>query len=324
MARRFSFACRLNSFKARPELFSWEYGPGDTRDLIRRAATVAGLDSIVFNYPEHFGKSTIDQVRAAVAATHLAVRGINLRYPEPQFAVGAFTHPDPDVRQAAIRLTCDAVDVCRALGAHHVMIWLGNDGYDYPFQMDYAQAWDWEVDGIRAVADYAPDMRISIEYKPAEPRRFSLLPDVGTTLLAIQACNRSNLGVALDFCHLLMAKENPATAAALCIRHNLLYGLHLNDGYGALDDGLMVGAVNLMQTVELLYHVCKSDYDDIIYFDTFPVREDPVQECAANIRRLEQIVKVAARLDELDVDAALARQDGLAAAAALWEALFPA
>lgn len=323
MARQFSYACRLNSFKARPELFSWEYGPGDVRDIVRRAAAVAGLDAIVFNYPEHFVTTTVDEVRAAVAASPLTVRGVNLRYPEPQFADGAFTHPDPAVRQAAIRLTCDAVDACRALGADHVMIWLGNDGYDYPFQMDYAQAWDWEVDGIQAVADYAPDLRISIEYKPAEPRRFSLLQDVGTTLLAIQECDRSNLGVALDFCHLLMAKENPATAAALCIRRNALYGLHLNDGYGALDDGLMVGAVNLMQTVELLYHVCKSSYDDIIYFDTFPVREDPVQECAANIRRLERIVDVAARLEQQGVDAALARQDGLAAAAALWEALFP-
>ena len=324
MAQRFSYACRLNSFKARPELFDWRYGVGDIRDIVRRAASVAGLDAIVFNYPEHFVKSSLAELRAAVADTRLTVRGVNLRYPEPQFANGAFTNPDPALRQAAIQLTCDAVDACRSLGARHVMIWLGNDGYDYPFQMDYARAWDWEVAGIQAVADYAPDMRISIEYKPAEPRRFSLLQDVGTTLLAVKECSRPNVGVALDFCHLLMAKENPATVAALCIRQGLLYGLHLNDGYGALDDGLMVGSVNLMQTVEIIYHVYKSTYDDIVYFDTFPVREDPVQECAANIRRIEQIVAVVARMEQHGVTAAMASQDGLGAAAALWEALFSA
>lgn len=324
MSPRFAYACRLNSFKARPDLFQWEHRPGDIRDVVRRAGLVKEMNSIVFNYPEHFVEQSTAGLRDAVARTHLTVRGINLRYPEPQFSEGAFTNPSAELREAAVRLTCDAVDACRELGARHVMIWLGNDGWDYPFQMDYSQAWAWEVEGIRAVADYAAQagdgMRISIEYKPSEPRRFSLLADVGTTLLAVEECGRENVGVALDYCHMLMAGENPATSAALCIRKGLLYGLHLNDGYGALDDGLMVGSVTLPQLTELMYHVCKSDYDDIVYFDTFPLREDPVQECAANIRRLEEVIAVVDRLDGCGAAQALADQDGLAAQQSLWKA----
>ena len=46
--------------------------------------------------------------------------------------------------------------------------------------------WDWEMDGIREVAEHDPECLISIEYKPNEPRSYSLLPDCATTLLAIR------------------------------------------------------------------------------------------------------------------------------------------
>lgn len=321
MGARYRVANRLNSFKARPELFDWRYGVNDIRDLVRRASLVKGLDAVVFNFPEHLDKVSIEEIKQAVAETQLEVRGVNLRYPEPLFTNGAFTNPDPEIRSAGIRLTCDAVDACRQLGANHVVIWLGNDGFDYPFQMDYGQAWAWEVAGIQAVADYAEDIQISIEYKPSEPRRYSLLRDVGTTLLAIRDCDCTNLGVTLDFCHMLMAGENPATAAALCINQGLLYGIHLNDGYGQLDDGLMIGSVNLAQTLELIYQVTHSAYDDVIYFDTFPVREDPVRECEANIQRLAWMVRTTEALDRAKVQDALRRQDGLHGMQSFWEAI---
>ena len=56
-------------------------------------------------------------------------------------------------------------------------IWLGQDGFDYNFQLDYGQAWEWEIEGIREVAEHDPECLISIEYKPDEPRAQSLLRD---------------------------------------------------------------------------------------------------------------------------------------------------
>ena len=44
----------------------------------------------------------------------------------------------------------------------------------------------------------------------------------------------------------------------------------LNDGYGKWDNGLMVGAVHPIQTVELLVELERSGYDGALYFDTFP------------------------------------------------------
>ncbi len=79
------------------------------------------------------------------------------------------------------------------------------------------------------------------------------MPERGDELLAIREIDRPNLGVTLDFAHVLFADEMPAFAAALVARHSRLLGVHLNDGYGKRDDGLMVGAVHPIQTVELLY-----------------------------------------------------------------------
>ena len=94
-----------------------------------------------------------------------------------------------------------------------------------------------------------------------------------------------NLGVTLDFAHVLFADEMPAYSAALVAKHSKLLGVHLNDGYAKRDDGLMVGAVHPIQTLELLYVLNRVGYDGAIYFDTFPDTTglDPIGECEANI-----------------------------------------
>jgi len=321
MSHAFPYSSRLNSFKARPDLYSWQAGPQHTADLIRRAGQVERLASVELNYPEHFTHCSVDQVRAAVDETHLSISGINLRYDAARFMDGGFTNPQPEKRQEAIRITREAIDVCRSVGGAHVTIWPAYDGFDYPFEVDYAQLWDWEVAAIRAIAVYAEDLRVSIEYKPGDPRRFSLLSNIGTTLLAI-AESKTRMGVTLDFSHMLMAGEQPALAAALCIRRQRLYGIHLNDGYGQLDDGLLVGSVHPMQTAELLHYLIQANYDDVIYFDTFPLREDPVAECAANIERVEWLTQRLCIMDQADLSAGIIQQDGLGNSRLAWEALF--
>lgn len=318
--RKFTYSTRLNSFKARPELYAWKKGPGDITDLIARAATVPGLDSIELNYPEHFVTCTPQQAASFVTGTHLRISGINLRYPDAAFRDGIFTNPSAERRAQAVELTKKAVDVAAEMGSSHVVVWLAQDGFDYPMQMDYARAWEWEVAGIRAVADHRPEMAVSIEYKPVDPRRASLVPNLGLTLAALDECRRPNLGVTVDFCHALMAQERPAMAVALALHRGLLQGVHLNDGYGQLDDGLMVGSVHLPETLELIYYLLKFEYNRVVYFDTFPLREDPVAECARNIRTVNAMVEVLERVDEAALRDAFQRQDSLPVARLLWEA----
>ena len=72
------------------------------------------------------------------------------------------------MRREAIDLTKRGIDAAHAMGVHLMTIWLGQDGFDYNFQIDYAESWDREIAGIREVAEHDPDCLVSIEYKPDE------------------------------------------------------------------------------------------------------------------------------------------------------------
>lgn len=312
MTLRPNFATRLNSFAVR----TVDGGRPPPAELIRRAGTVGGLSSIDLNYPDHVTGMPMAELRGHVADAGLAINGLAMRYySDPAFKAGALGHADAQVRQKALDLTLHGVDATAEAGADLLTVWLGEDGFDYPFQVDYAAMWQRVADGLRAVADRTPEVRIAIEYKPDEPRARALLGDIGTTLLMIHDIARDNVGVCLDFAHLLYAGEQPAFAAAMAAHHARLYGLHLNDAYGARDDGMMVGSVHAAQTLELLYTMDRAGYEGAIYFDTFPDAAglDPVEECRTNImvarRMLEMVETLRGRND---LNEALARHDAIA------------
>ena len=311
------FATRLNSFATRPELFWPERsGKPGTIELLRRAATVRGLNAVDLNYPDHLVGLEAPEVARRAADLGLGLEGFAMRYySDPAFKAGAFTHPDPAVRRRAIDLTRSGIDAVAASGGRLMTVWLGQDGFDHPFAADYAALWAMEIDGLREVASHNPEIPISIEYKPDEPRARALLGDVGTTLLAIREVGLPNLGVTLDFAHVLYAGEQPACAAALVARHSRLLGLHLNDAYGGRDDGLMAGSVHTTQTLELLRQIRRDGYAGAIYFDTFPDTSglDPVAECEANIATVQRMLALVERLDaDNALGEALARQDAVA------------
>ena len=306
------FAARLNAFKIGADT----YWPGKnkvtTTDLLARAAT-AGLTAADLNYPDHFVEDSASDLTRALDENGMVLNGMAMRYyTDPGYKLGAFTHPDASVRKAAIEETKRGLDVLAEMGGNLMTLWMGQDGFDYSFQMDYARAWDDSIAAIAEVADHNPAIDIALEYKPNEPRAFALMPDAATTLLAIGEIGRKNTGVTLDFAHVLYADEMPAFAASLVARHSRILGVHLNDGYGKWDNGLMVGAVHPIQTVELLVELERSGYDGALYFDTFPDHSglDPVAEARTNIEVAMRLRATAARLiADVDLQAAIARQD---------------
>jgi sugar phosphate isomerase/epimerase len=321
--RPIRYAARLNSFKngadadaTRPQVFG----------LLARAAKVPGLNAVDLNYPDHLEGVELPALKKHLDSLGLSINGLAMRYySEPGFKLGAFTNPDPNLRRTAIDQTKRGIDRMRELGGSLMTLWMGQDGFDYSFQVDYRQLWDWTMEAMAQVADHATQVEISIEYKPNEPRSFSLMPDIGTTLLAIHEIGRKNVGVTLDFAHVLYADEMPAYAAALAARGSRLFGVHLNDGYGKRDDGLMVGAVHPIQTIELLYVLDTIGYDRAIYFDTFPdvTGLDPVAECGANIQAVEAMRGVVRQLKgDNRLSAAIASQDAVTSNSIIRNAIY--
>jgi sugar phosphate isomerase/epimerase len=300
---RYRFATRLNSFRTSPDRSIVE--------LITRVGSISGLSALELNYPQHFRGAGHDEIPTAARASGLTITALSLRFDDPSFAQGAFTSPDAQSRQRAIRLAQEAVDLASEFGVPHVNLWMAHDGWDYPFEVDYARLWEDEIDGFRNVAAHNPNLRVSVEYKPLEPRRTSLVAGMSDALLAVRDVGLPNFGVQIDFCHSLMAREQPAAAAAMALREGRLFGVHLNDGYGPADDGLMVGSVHPWQTLELLWYLRCFGYNGTIYFDTFPERIDPAGECAANLRAMRRFERILDRLDGYDLAALQARHDAL-------------
>jgi sugar phosphate isomerase/epimerase len=301
------YATRLNAFKQK----------GDTvAQMIAAAGRVGGLDAADLNFPDHFDHHQPAELSRILGDNGMALNGLAMRYyTEDAFRLGAFTHPDAGVRRAAIDLTKRGIDACAQMGGSQMTLWMGQDGFDYSFQADYARMWDDTVAAIAEVADHNPQIDIAVEYKPNEPRAHALMPDMATALLALDEVGRANTGVTLDFAHMLYAGEIPARAAMLAARRSRILGLHLNDGYGKRDDGLIAGSVHPVQVVELLVALNRAGYDGIIYFDTFPDHSglNPVDEARANIRMTDRLVDLAARLaDDPALAAAQGRQDGAA------------
>lgn len=322
------YAARLNAFK----IGASKKWPGRNRittlDLLERAASVPGMNAADLNYPDHFDGLTLPEMGDALQRFGVSLNGLAMRYyTEPEFKLGAFTHPDKQVRRAAIDLTKRGIDSGRELDCKLMTLWMGQDGFDYSFQGDYARMWDHTIEALQEVAAHDQQTEIAIEYKPNEPRSYALMPDVATTLLAIKEAGSANLGVTLDFAHVLYADEMPAHSAHLIARHSKLLGVHLNDGYGKRDDGLMVGSVHPVQTVELLVELMRQNYTGAIYFDTFPDHSglDPETEAATNIQVVERLKAVAANLaKDATLAAAIIRQDAPASHAIVSRALFGA
>ncbi len=275
------------------------YGPPvATLDLIAEAAT-SGIVGLDLNYP--FPEPDLDgkSVAAAMAEHQLASVCITPAIYTRRFARGAFTNPDPSVRRAAIDLAHEAVALAKELGAPYVKFWPGQDGYDYPFQCDYATYTRLATEGIASVARNFPDIEFGIEYKLKEPRNHLFWSGAPRTLLAIEQMGLDNVGIVIDFGHSLFAKENPAEMLHLVHGAGRLIDIELCDNYREWDDDLLPGALHLPETLEFLAAVASIGWDRPLKLDLFPYREDAagaVREAIATLRALDE------RCERLDLD----------------------
>jgi xylose isomerase len=297
------------------------YGPSRTTlEAIELAGQVGDLSVVDLNYPFTPGVG-LDEVRDALAANGLEAIGITPEIYLRRHSRGAFTNPDPEARKSAMALMHEAADVVRQIGADYVKIWPGQDGWDYPFQVNHRDLWRMAVDGMRELAGAHPDLRFAIEYKPREPRVKMTWDSAARTLLGIEQIGLDNVGVLLDFGHSLYGGESPADAAQLIIDAGRLYGMDVNDNLRGWDDDLVVGSVHLIEILEFFHVLRQNDWDGVWQLDQFPFREDSVDAARTSIRTLKALHRA---LDRLDVDAlaeAQAKQDAMAAQRIVQDAL---
>ena len=293
------YATRINSFLRTDRT---------VEEALAEIGRIEGVDYVDINYPEHLQGMTPEHMGTVLRKNGLSLNAVNLRF-RNAFLAGAFDNPDIALREEAVRICREAADICEQLDGQQCIVWLGFDGFDYSFQKDYVQSWQWLVSCFREVCR-SVRCRVSVEYKPYEERVFAMIDSWGTAWKLIHDVGCDNFGMTLDFCHMLMKKENPAFAAALLLEENKLFGIHVNDGEGSTDDGLIVGSVHPWKTMELFYYLMKYDYQDVIYFDTFPKREDALAECRLNRQICGAIEKKLEQTGLERIGALIGRPDG--------------
>jgi xylose isomerase len=300
-------------------------GYGEPRtivDAIELAGRVRDLSVVDLNWPYFGGDFSDEQVGAALDAAGLGVIGITPEIYTRTFAKGAFTNPDPGVRREAHDLVTRAADVVRHFGASYVKLWPGQDGWDYPFQVDHGALWKNSIDGVGQLASENPDLRFVIEYKPREPRVHMSYGSVARTLLGVEQIGLPNVGILLDFGHAMFGGESPADSAQLAIDHGRLFGMDVNDNFRQWDDDLVAGTIHPIELFEFFYTLRKNGWEGVWQLDQFPFREDSI---AAADHAIDFLKAAHRGLDVLDVDALRAaqeRHDAVGALAIAQKALF--
>lgn len=298
------------------------YGPSrSTEEMLDAAAQVQGLTYLDINVP-----FATDSLNAHDVKTMLDDRGLKCRATTPhiymrEYARGAFTNPDSELRLRTRYRVEEAVEAAAVLDAGYVKFWPGQDGYDYPGQVDYEEIWGYTVNAMREICEKHSDVQFAIEYKPKEPRVRMTLANAPKTLLAIQETGVDNLGIVMDFGHSLMAGESPTESLLMINRYGKLVSAELNDNWRDWDDDLPVASVHLFETMEYLLALRSIEWQDPLLLDQFPFRENPVAAVARSIETIEMLSEACARVDGAELAEAQSRQDALTVQRIYWNAL---
>lgn len=289
----------------------WAFGPcgdrfltdgyrpeADVEEVVRKVATIEDLSGIEVGYPGDVNEGNLHSFKEVLKETGLEISmvGVDLTG-DRKWKNGSLSSRNPEIRKEAILVCNSGIETAKELKCDLLNIWLGQDGYDYPFQSNYPKAWELLVDSIAEVAETG--VKVCLEYKPKEPRTHSYIATVGKALLIINEIGKENVGVTIDVGHALDAYESMAESVVLCMRAGKLFHLHLNDNYRLWDDDMIVGSVHTIEYLELMYWLEKMGYNGWYSLDIFPYREDPLEASKESIENLKAFSKL---LDKIGRD----------------------
>ncbi|MDX6425379.1 MAG: xylose isomerase [Gaiellaceae bacterium] len=328
----------------RTSLGIWALGPMITRfvpagyqpersepvaDKVHRAVSGLGelIDDYEFHYPGELNRDNLGAVRSALDGRGIYAIASGLHV-DSRFGKGGLTALDDAVRDQALGLSLEAADLCGEVGAQ-MIIWPGGEGYNYPFQVPYAEVWARLVDGVGQVAERLAShgRLLFLEHKNSEPAMKILMRNIGMTLHVIhklRGLGITNVKVNMDWQHLLMNGEHLPEYAALLAAEDLLGHQHANSGWGTFDDDNMVGATAFMETVELALELRRVGYGtngERLGFDLYPYTEDQVAAVKRSVLQWRFIEQVASRIDETALREAQSRKDAVRAYELVYAAL---
>lgn len=291
----------------------------DLEDRLQMIANTRGIDGVEIPYGPVLNQSNIDTLPRIISDMGLEISsmGVNVTG-DRKWGFGSISNPDKSVRTQAKELIKESMQAAKKIGVGTINLWMGQEGFDYPFECDYAQLWEYMSEGIAECAQSCREVNLSIEYKCMEPRARNLPNSAAQALLLARETGCDNVGVTIDFGHALIGKENASQSVALLNKYNKLFYLHINDNYGDWDWDMAAGVDHWWQLVEFCYWINRIDFNNWLVVDIFPYRHNAVEMTEVSVLAMEKAFSMAEKLDKEMVEQALLKREP----AAIFKTLF--
>lgn len=250
----------------------------------------AGIEGIEFHDMVFIDKNgdvdsgTVADVRAALSHWKVTPTNMNFNtWTDPKYKYGGISHPDPGIRQQALRQIKLGVDVAADLGCVSCGLWPGSDGWDYHFEVDYRLRWKWFIDGCTEIAEYcrSKGLKFGTEPKQKEPREGNMITN--TVAKAAGVCTEVNrtlgepfMGVCIDYGHEQMVGNTPAESLYYLNAVNVpIANFHINGAkFNSNDEDRIAGTDDIWRLVEFCYAALDTGYDGWFGEDQFTYRTE--------------------------------------------------
>ncbi|MCL5985590.1 MAG: sugar phosphate isomerase/epimerase [Actinobacteria bacterium] len=281
-------------------------------EVLNRMSKIELLSGVELGWPGDFIKGGPQKTRHLVQSYDLEIAAIEIdTSTNPKFMLGTLTNPDEKTRREFLEYMKRGVEEIEATGCQMINLWLGQEGFDYPFQVNYQDNWKNLIGLIAELAAHRPNVKFCLEYKIKEPRTHCHLSSVGKTLLIARETGVNNVGVNIDTGHAMVAYENIAESAAILGMFDKLFHVHINDNYGYWDDDMVVGSVHFWETLEFFYWLDVIGYEGWLSLDLFPYRESWEGACIQSIKNMEMFSQIVSRIDKKELKEFQSKNDAI-------------
>lgn len=299
--------------------------PFTLSQLFDRTKSIEGVTGVELVSSWHITAENVKEVKVNLLRTGLKpISIIPDHFGEEKWKMGAFTNKDAGIRKDAVDLTKQLMDIAVEIGCPLISLWPGQDGYDYMFQGDYIKERTWFEEGVAGCCEYNKDMKVSIEYKPKEPRIHSYPSNVFSTLLMVKEIGAKNCGVTIDYGHATTAYENVAESVAILKKYgDKLFHVHMNDNYCLWDDDMITGTVHTIPYLEFFWWLKKTGYAGWVSTDQYPYREDGRDATNESVRWFDIFVNAVNSMDDREVEEMVASGNSVNMSQFMRRTLFP-
>ena len=290
------------------------YNPEIDSSIISQMKRVAkaGINGIEFHdsvfIDENYKpvESIINSVKEELDGLKLipTVMNINL-WTDPKWKMGGLTNPSKKIREEALNIALQAIDIAKQIGCKAVSLWPGSDGWDYNFETNYGKLLELFLDGLTEINKEAKrkGLKFGMEAKPHEPREGNMI--VPTTHIAglivkevNNRCSGNNMGVTIDYGHEQMYAVEPAATVYFLNKLEVpIANFHINTAkLHSNDEDRVAGTGDVWRFIDFLYASIDIEYNGWFAEDQFTYRMDPVGGMRLSKELFGNLMKKALRI----------------------------